>query len=172
MFSDQGRYKRFDNERYKGGSNYAPAVIGNQTIDFVTAALDSGQPFFAYVAPHAPHSPATPAPWYKDTFFGTRAPRTPSFNLHAPCHHFAAACQPDINFIELWLIDELARKRLQSLLTVNDIIKEVYKVVSEYGAIDSTYFIVTSDHGFHMGQHQQHQGKRMPYDTACGFPSW
>jgi len=105
-----------------------------------------------------------------DRFSGEEAPRTLSFNAHAPCHHFAVACQPDINFIETILIDNLARARLQTLLTVDDILRGVTALLTDRGVIDSTFIIFTSDHGFHMGQHRLNEGKRMPYDTDLRIP--
>lgn len=160
----------YDDAAYVGGSNYAPSIIGNQTVAFITGALAEGQSFFAYVSPHSPHSPAEPAPWYSGAFSGVGAPRTASFNVRAPCHHWAVAVQPRINFLETMELDGLARRRLQTLLTVDDIAMGITAALEQHGAMDSTYFIFTSDHGFHMGQHRLNHGKRMPYDTDLRVP--
>eukprot|EP01051_Picozoa_sp_SAG22_P020650 SAG22_NODE_4258_length_1325_cov_1.500000_1_plen_306_part_01 len=64
LFGDNGRGVVFNDTQFENGSNYAPSLIGNVTLGFVTGALAARQPFFAYIAPHSPHSPSTPAPWY------------------------------------------------------------------------------------------------------------
>lgn len=68
--------------------DYLTSLIGNATVEFMEQALKQGEPFFAYVAPHAPHVPSTPVAWYTDEFNSRQAPRTPSFNYSATDHHY------------------------------------------------------------------------------------
>jgi len=67
-------------------------------------------------------------------------------------------------------MDSLARQRLQTLLSVDDIVKEVHGVLESKGALNSTYFLFTSDHGFHMGQFCLGPCKRQPYETDIRVP--
>ena len=46
----------------------------------------------------------------------------------------------------------LHRKRLQTLLSLDDAVSKIVTQVEKLGLIDNTYFIFTSDHGYHIGQ--------------------
>lgn len=67
-------------------------------------------------------------------------------------------------------IDEIYRKRWQTLLSVDDLIEGVVKFLMEKGFLDNTYIILTSDNGFHLGQFAQAYDKRQPYDTDIRVP--
>lgn len=48
--------------------------------------------------------------------------------------------------------------------------REAHAAVEAAGALGSTYFIFTSDHGLHMGQRRLGAGKRTPYETDLRVP--
>ena len=156
------------------GGNYAPAVIGNLSFNFIQHHLNNSEgqavPFFAYIAPHSPHGPAIPAPWYAHRFASSRAPRTPIYNASAPDHHYAVRSQPPLSPAFADDMDELARNRLRTLLTVDDTLRELYALVEAHGQINNTYWIYTSDHGFHMGAYRLGACKRQPYDSDIRIP--
>ena len=56
------------------------------------------------------------------------------------------------------------RKRLQSMLAVDDMIGDLIKSLHESGELDNTYIFFTSDNGFHLGQHRLGAGKWTPYE--------
>lgn len=70
----------------------------------------------------------------------------------------------------LKLIDEIQRKRWQTLLSVDDLVEAVVKSLNEKGFLDNTYVFFTSDNGFHLGQNGQVLDKRQPYDTDVQVP--
>ena len=41
---------------------------------------------------------------------------------------------------------------LQTLLSLDDAVSKIVDKVESLGIIDNTYFIFTSDHGYHIGQ--------------------
>jgi arylsulfatase A-like enzyme len=53
---------------------------------------------------------------------------------------------------------------------VDDLVREAHAAVEAAGALGSTYFIFTSDHGLHMGQRRLGAGKRTPYETDLRVP--
>ena len=149
--------------------DYLTDVLSQKSGEFIQQSGD--KPFFLYVAPFVPHAPATPAPRYADAFPGVQAPRTPSFN------------QPDVSAEPQWLrdkpllndrqitqIDTLYRKQLQSMLAVDDMIEHVVDTLRQTGKLDNTYIVLTSDNGFHLGQHRLPQGKITAFDEDIHVP--
>ena len=171
-YNVNGAPRSFSDPAYPNGSNYGTSVIGNASLAFVSASLEAGDPFFAYVASHAPHGPATPAPWYRLEYPHAQAPRTEAWNVSSPDKHWVVATQPALtdSYVEK-KIDGFFRDRLRSLLSVDDILRDAHQLVKSHGQLDSTYFIVTSDHGLHMGQYRLGACKRQPYDLDLRIPA-
>jgi arylsulfatase A-like enzyme len=67
-------------------------------------------------------------------------------------------------------MEELYRKRLQSMLSVDDMIKDLIKALHDSGELDNTYIVFTSDNGFHLGQHRLGAGKWTPYEEDIRIP--
>ena len=67
-------------------------------------------------------------------------------------------------------MDELHRKRLQSMLAVDDMIGDLVKSLHDSGELDNTYIFFTSDNGFHLGQHRLGAGKWTPYEEDIRVP--
>ncbi len=150
--------------------DYLTSIIGNATIDFMDNALSKGEPFFVYVAPHAPHVPSTPAPWYMDNFAGINAPRTPNYNYSALDHHYVIRSQPPLSTKIAGEVDELFRNRWRTLLSVDDITRAAVDLLKKHNAMDNTYIVATSDHGFNLGQLRLPSCKLQPYDHDIRVP--
>uniref|UniRef100_A0A1X7VGC2 Sulfatase N-terminal domain-containing protein n=1 Tax=Amphimedon queenslandica TaxID=400682 RepID=A0A1X7VGC2_AMPQE len=158
---------------YKTGTkpeDYLTSVIGNHSLDFIEASLQAGRPFFAYISPHAPHVPATPAPWYADKFSDMKAPRTPNYNYSATDHHYVIRSQPILTSDQGDTSDALFRDRWRSLLSVDDITKDVVSLLEKYDQVDNTYILWTSDHGYQLGQFRLPSCKLQPYDHDLKVP--
>ena len=154
----------------KSPKDYLTSLIGNHSSSFVEASLQADRPFFVYIAPHAPHVPATPAPWYTNEFQNHSAPRTPNYNYSALDHHYVIRSQQPLTKTEGEEVDELFRNRWRTLLSVDDITRDLYSLLEKYNQLDNTYFIWTSDHGFQLGQFRLPSCKLQPYDHDIRVP--
>ncbi|MDP9363610.1 MAG: sulfatase, partial [Chloroflexota bacterium] len=151
--------------------DYQTDVLAAKATDFVARSAVDDRPFFLYLAPHAPHTPATPAPRHAEAFAGATAPRAPSFNEadvgDKPGWVRAA---PALSADEIAGIDELHRQRSRSLLAVDDMVAALVDALRAGGALDDTYVLLTSDNGFHQGEHRLPGGKGDPYEASIRVP--
>ncbi len=151
--------------------DYLTDVIASKATDFIHRSADAGQPFFLYLATYAPHKPATPAPRHASLFPGLKAPRTPSFD-EADVSDKPQKIRklPRLSASEVAAIDNLYRRRIQSLQAVDEAVAAVVHTLEAAGQLENTYILFTSDNGFHMGQHRLKPGKYTPYETDIHMP--
>jgi N-acetylglucosamine-6-sulfatase len=149
--------------------DYMTDVLSRKSGEFIQQSGD--KPFFLYVAPFVPHAPATPAPRHADTFPGVQAPRTASFNqADVSAEPQWLQNKPLLNDQQIASIDALYRKQLQSMLAVEDLIEHVVDTLRQTGQLDNTYIALTSDNGFHLGQHRLPQGKITAFEEDIRVP--
>jgi arylsulfatase A-like enzyme len=119
----------------------------------------------------APHAPYTPAPRDANAFHGLAAPRTPAFDAEP---EVAAPkwlhTHPALSAADIAAIDRDFRKRAQSVLAVDRMIGELQAAVAAIGATRNTYFVFSSDNGYHMGEHRLMPGKMTAFDTDIRVP--
>ncbi|XP_065920711.1 N-acetylglucosamine-6-sulfatase-like [Dysidea avara] len=61
-------------------------------------------------------------------------------------------------------VDKLYQDRLETLLSVHDLVGEVVTTLQTAGVPNNTYIFYNSDHGYHLGQFNQQGEKRQPYE--------
>ena len=164
-FSDNGKFVRAGNQP----AEYLTDVLAAKAVDFVKQS--AGMPFAIEVATFAPHMPYTPAPRDADAFPDLRAPRTPAFNAvpdaNAPQW---LKTHPALSAADMAGIDRDFRKRAQTVLAVDAMIGELQAAVAAIGEQDNTYFVFSSDNGYHMGEHRLMPGKMTAFDTDIHVP--
>ncbi|XP_075158665.1 N-acetylglucosamine-6-sulfatase-like [Haematobia irritans] len=148
---------------------YLTDLLRDKTLDFLNRR-DKTKPFFAMVAPPAPHQPFTPAERHKGVFAGTKAKRTPSYNKPDLGKHWLVGESKKISENTLKLMDSFFQQRWESLLSVDELVKDVKEYLENSGDLDNTYVIFTSDNGYHIGQFAQPFDKRQPYETDIHIP--
>lgn len=67
-------------------------------------------------------------------------------------------------------LDDIYRKRWETLLAVDELVTNVYKSLKEQDLLKSTHIIFTSDNGYHIGQFSMPIDKRQPYETDIRVP--
>ncbi|WP_239089318.1 sulfatase family protein [Sphaerimonospora thailandensis] len=148
--------------------DYLEDVLSAKAGAFATSTTG---PFFLYLAPVAPHLPAHYAPRHADAFSDEIAPRTASFD------------QADTSAEPQWLreraplsakdvrrIDRVHRNRLRAMLGVDDMVGDLVATLARTGRLDDTYIFLTSDNGFHLGQHRLRPGKTTPFEEDIRVP--
>jgi len=150
-------------------TDYLTDVLSTLAVRFIKESADA--PFLIEIATFAPHAPYTPAPRDADAFPGLRAPRTLAFNA-APDANAPKWLReiPPLTDAEMTGIDRDFRKRAQSVLAVDKMIGELQAAVAAIGQDKNTYFIFSSDNGYHMGEHRLRPGKMTAFDSDIHVP--
>jgi arylsulfatase A-like enzyme len=152
-------------------SDYGTDVYAGKAAAFIKKTAADGNPFFIYLAVYAPHAPATPAPRHAALFADARAPRTASFNEEdvgdKPAY---IRNRRRLGPRALNAIDDLYRKRLQSLQAVDEAVAALVEALRTTGQLERTFIVFASDNGFHMGQHRLQSGKQTPYEEDIHVP--
>ena len=104
---------------------------------------------------NAPHGPEDSAPQYQNKFPKVKAPRFPNYNYTSRDKHWIVRNTPPMNALRAKFTDVLHRKRLQTLLSVDDVVEDVYEMLKRTNELDNTYLMFSSDHGYHLGQFNQ-----------------
>ena len=176
---------------------YATRVSGDLAVEFLNAHRDDEQPYFLEVATYAPHGALTPAYPGDPVFppaFRDRATATSDGNCGAvACGQLSLrdligyGDDPDDNrptyllsggrtrpapawrTAPLTLTSRSAlaqfRSRARMVQAIDRLIARVRRNVGP-----NTYVVLTSDNGFHLGQHQLNGGKGTPYDSDTRVP--
>jgi len=158
-------------------TDYFPLLQKNHALTWLKT-YGSSSPFVMTLGTPAAHKPWNAEPQYLSytTDDSLQAPRTTSFNYAGKNANF----NEDKNVVVqsfsrmtnslIEESDKIYRMRHATLLSVDDMIYEIYNLIDELGLLDNTYFIYASDNGFHVGQFGTTGGKRLLYETDLRVP--
>jgi arylsulfatase A-like enzyme len=165
QLNDDGKLVAYGNQP----SDYLVDVLSHKATRFMSSV--GRHPFFAYIAPFVPHEPATPAPRYANAFPGVTAPRPSSYDQQAPSNSPSwLHDRPPLSPAVQRYIDILYRRRLQDMLGIDDLLRNVVDTLQRNGQLDNTYIFLGSDNGFHLGQHRLPPGKETAFDEDIRVP--
>ena len=165
-------------------SDYETDVLSREASTYVARAARGDRPFFMVVATLAPHGEGVlegqpgvtrdprPAPRDLGALDSLSVPRPPSFDeadlSDKPFATRKRASQTK-QVVEGPQIEADYRGRVESLLSVDDLVARLVRTLRETGQLDDTYIVFTSDNGFMLGQHGL-TGKDFPYEESAGVP--
>jgi arylsulfatase A-like enzyme len=150
---------------------YMTDVLSGKAAAFIQGSGSDRRPFFLFVATYAPHQPATPAPRHANAFPEARAPRLPSYNEADVSDKPAwVQSQPPLPPAAQMQMDNLYRRRLQTMLAVQDLVQQVIDTLRAAGQLQNTYIFFSSDNGFHLGEHRLLAGKLTAYEEDIRVP--
>ena len=149
-------------------SDYLTDVLAERAVAFVQR---TSSPLFLWIGTPAAHASFTPAPPFVDTARGELAPRTPNWNVVGNRgHHQTVRELSPMSANEAKESDEIYRRRLGTLRSVDRLVESVFSALDATGRADATYFFYTSDHGFHLGQNGMAYDKRQLFETDVRVP--
>jgi N-acetylglucosamine-6-sulfatase len=149
---------------------YLDDALSGLAQDFVRGQERKDAPFFVYLSVHAPHAPAKPALRHEDLYKGLRAPRTSSFDKADVSDKPGWVRNRSLDSAEEKRLDELYSKRLKTMAAVGEMIGGLLRTLEQTGKLDNTYLVLTSDNGYHMGQHRLGLGKQSAYEEDIRVP--
>ena len=148
---------------------YISDILTDQAVEFLGRKHD--KPFCLYLAHKAVHGPFTPAERHKELYADqaiapppsagdslegkpalTRTPPRPPRRGRQPASH-----------------DRIARNQLRALLSIDEGVGRLFKVLTETRQLDNTLLIFTSDNGYFWGEHGLGD-KRAAYDESIRIP--
>lgn len=149
--------------------DYLPDVLIADAGRFLDTAGNT--PVFAWITPFPPHLPATAAPRYAGHFATLRAPRTPNWD-EADVSDKPSFLQllPRLDTHARHRIDDVYRRRADSMLVIEDLVRMLLTTQARRGRLDHTWLVFGSDNGFHLGNHRMPPGKETAYEEDIRVP--
>ncbi|MBA3330255.1 MAG: sulfatase [Actinobacteria bacterium] len=163
--------------------SYQTDVYGGKAVDFIRRSAPSRQPFFLSVAFLAPHSGGpreagdpdletpVPAPRHRDRFASEPLPRPASFNeLDVSDKPALIRRRALLSPGEVAAVAENYRQRLESLLAVDEAVRDIVVALRASGELENTLIVFTADNGFFHGEHRVRLGKVLVYEPSIRVP--
>ena len=150
--------------------DYLTNVLSRRADSFIDSASSRHRPFALEVATFAPHRPATPAPRYRNSFETVRVPHGPSWDRRPTAPPSWLAHFPPLTRRNQAFMDKVYRLRVESVQSVDLLIARLEARLRADHELGRTYFVFSSDNGFHEGQYRLFPGKQTAFDTDTRVP--
>jgi arylsulfatase A-like enzyme len=157
-------------------SDYSTDVLARKAVNFIHKNAQLSKPFFLVIAPKGPHAALNtgspiPAPRHVGVFANLPIPRSPNFNERDVTDKpkFIQARRYLTTSKQLGRIVQTFRSRRETLLSVDDLLKDVVSTLMNEKVLYKTIIIYTSDNGWSDRSHRL-QGKKVVYEESIRVP--
>lgn len=166
--------------------SYQSDVYAWKAAYAIRSRAPSPQPYFlsvAFLAPHAaspegsqpppgyPFGLPLPAPRHQGSLASEPLPTPPSFNeVDVSDKPAGIRGIPLMSDDLIGKVQQNYRRRLESLLAVDEAIQGIWQAVEDSGEAANTVIIFTSDNGYLQGEHRVPNGKVLPYEPSIRVP--
>jgi N-acetylglucosamine-6-sulfatase len=192
-----GVYRYFDttlsvNGRLRGRpGRYSTTMLGDETLDVLTALSAAPRPFFvwsSFVAPHSGFPVERDDPRVVDRADGRSAPvGTPARPRHVRGLYehlvvesrgdktvqdkpFFIARRPPLGQAEREAISAVAQQRAEALHVLDQQVVRIVERLAELNELDDTLVVFVSDNGVLLGEQRVVTAKNLVYDPAIRVP--
>ncbi len=145
---------------------YTTRIIERKALRFIRSAeRDDGRPWLLYLTPMSPHLPAIPHP------SDARADLPRLRPTPAMLEQDRSDKPPDVREqnVDFRVVRAWRRKQLRSLISVDEMVGAVFRLLERSGEADDTIAVFMSDNGFLWGEHGLSQ-KIRPYEASVEIP--
>jgi arylsulfatase A-like enzyme len=150
--------------------DYLTDVLSGKATSFIGSSASQHKPFMLEVATFAPHAPYVPAPRYAHAEPGLTYPKTAAYDTLPKNPPSWLSQRAPLAPAEQQKINSIYRKRVEADLSVDDMIGHLEAQLQAKGLARTTYFIFSSDNGYHMGEYRLFPGKQTAFDTDIHVP--
>lgn len=170
--------------RHTSHAGYQTDIITDYTIAAIDRMAKSGKPFLMSYQPFSDHRPFDPPHKYEHLFDDHRFPEPGTFwddyshrASAAREAHMRLADMPDFNppkeltrrQRQQWNYQQFMRRFMANLKALDDSVGQLLDHLDKTGLASNTIVLLSSDHGFFMGDHGWFD-KRMMYEQAIRVP--
>ena len=150
--------------------SYLTDVLSNKAGSFIDSSAEAHRPFMLEVATFAPHAPYTPAPRYANAAAAVAYPKTPAYDTLPTAPPAWLKDRQPLTDKQQSRITAAYDKRIEADLATDDLIGHLEEELKAKGVADNTYFVFSSDNGYHMGEYRLLPGKQTAFDTDIHVP--
>src|SRR6201999_2019129 len=150
--------------------DYLTNVLSGQASSFIDSSASARMPFLLEVATFAPHAPYTPAPKSAHTAQTVAYPETPAYGKLPASPPSWLKQRGPLTTGQQKKILKAYRKRVEADRSVDDMIGHLEAELRAKGLARDTYFVFSSDNGYHMGKYRLLPGKQTAFDTDIHVP--
>ncbi len=158
------------NGKWEKKTGYITYLFRDYVIQFLDQATQQRKPFLLLFTPNAPHAPYTPLKEDKTLYTDLPPYRPPSYNEADLSDKPASiADRPLLTEENSIQIENIRRRQIQTLVSLDRSIGEIMQKLQETGELDNTVIIFISDNGKHWGEHRM-DTKSTAYEESVKVP--
>ena len=145
----------------EGGEQHTDGLVATKAIQLLSEYKDNGTPFFLGVGFFKPHTPYVAPKEYFEMY-----DRSEIVVPAIPEDYFNTIPDPAVKYLTRWgvqnnLPDSVKRAAIHAYYAtisfLDDQVGRVVDALDSLGLSDNTIIVFTSDHGYHMGEHDYFQ---------------